>query len=71
MTVLEVFSLMSLIKVMANEEVPGGNRLQPVRVKIIFIIYCLSHFVFQIHLKMLVPYGHLDFVKYGQKERPL
>lgn len=38
--------------------------------KIIFIIYCLSHFVFQIHLKMLVPYGHPDFVKYGQKETP-
>lgn len=69
MTVLEVFSLMSLIRVMANEEVPGGN-MKPVRVKIIFIIYCLSHFVFQIHLKMLVPYGHPDFVKYGQKETP-
>lgn len=60
---------MSLIKVMANEEVPGGN-MKTTRVKSSFIIYYLSHFVFQIHLKMFASYGHSDFVKYGQKERP-
>jgi len=60
---------MSIIKVTANEEVPGGN-MKPTRVKSSFIIYYLSHFVFQIHPKMFAPYGHSDFVKYSQKERP-
>lgn len=66
-----MFSLKSLIRVTASKRAPGRN-IKLLRVKSIFIIYCLSYFAFQIHLKILVPHGHSYFVKFylARKIRP-